>query len=105
MPDALIRYRRHAGAITHSRRHEQAQNCAAIGRRNLAARLPLEIAQGLEPLIALFSYNAKATPASAIARAGAACALPRFKPTAGNTTPIVFEAANRAISSGGVTSR
>ena len=64
LPDALIRYRRHAGAITHSRRHEQAQNCAAIGRRNLTARLPQEIAQGLEPLIALFSYNAKATPAT-----------------------------------------
>ena len=70
----LIQYRRHEGAITHAKRHEQAQNCAAIGRAHLEARLPAEIVAGLEPLMALFSYNAEATPqtiAKAIAGADA----------------------------------
>lgn len=60
MPDVLIQYRRHEGAITHAKRHEQAQNCAEIGRANLAARLPADVVTKLEPLISLFSYNAKA---------------------------------------------
>lgn len=62
LPDILIQYRRHDGAITHAKRHEQAQNCAEIGRANLAARLPAAIVAKLEPLLALFSYNAKADP-------------------------------------------
>lgn len=62
LPDVLIQYRRHEGAITHAKRHEQAQNCAEIGRINSAARLPTGIAAKLEPLIAMFSYNAKAEP-------------------------------------------
>ncbi|UAB79453.1 glycosyltransferase [Erythrobacter sp. SCSIO 43205] len=62
LADCLIQYRRHEGAITHAKRHEQAQNCAAIGRANLRTRLTGEIVSGLEPLMALFSYNAVATP-------------------------------------------
>ena len=60
LPDILIQYRRHDGAITHAKRQEQAQNCAIIGRRNLAERLPGSVARKLEPLIAMFSYNLKA---------------------------------------------
>ncbi|WP_299191742.1 glycosyltransferase family A protein [uncultured Erythrobacter sp.] len=72
LPDVLIQYRRHVGAITHAKRHEQAQNCAQIGRANLVARLPSDVAAKLEPLIALFSYNAKAdVPTIQAAIAGA----------------------------------
>ncbi len=62
LPQTLIQYRRHEGAITHAKRHEQAQNCAAIGQAHLAARLPIDVATKLEPLVALFSYNAEANP-------------------------------------------
>lgn len=74
LSDCLIQYRRHEGAITHAKRHEQAQNCAAIGRAHLQTRLPDESVDGLGPLMALFSYNATATPetiAKAIAGADA----------------------------------
>ncbi len=74
LSDCLIQYRRHEGAITHAKRLEQAQNCAKIGRAHLEARLPEEIVTGLEPLMALFSYNAEAAPgiiAKAIAGADA----------------------------------
>ena len=64
LPDVLIKYRRHEGAITHAKRHEQAQNCAEIGRANLAAHFPADVVAKLEPLNALFSYNAKADPAT-----------------------------------------
>ncbi len=57
LAQVLVGYRRHAGAITVVKRSEQALNCARIGQRNLAARLPAaEVAQ-LQPLIALFSYQ------------------------------------------------
>ncbi|MEP3420325.1 MAG: glycosyltransferase [Erythrobacter sp.] len=62
LSDVLIQYRRHDRAITHAKRHEQAQNCAAIGSGHSSARLPAEISEKLEPLMALFSYNAKADP-------------------------------------------
>ena len=62
--DTFVRYRRHDGAITHAKRYEQAQNCAAIGRANLAARLPADVVTKLEPLVELFAYNAKADAAT-----------------------------------------
>lgn len=72
LPDVLVHYRRHAGAITLVNRHEQALNCADVGRRNLTGRLPPEIAHALEPLLTLFSYQATASH-EMIAAAVAGC--------------------------------
>ncbi|KEO90884.1 hypothetical protein EH31_07555 [Erythrobacter longus] len=60
LSDPLVKYRRHDGAITHSKRYEQAQNCAEIGHRNLSVRLPQEVVEKLNPLIEMFAYNTKA---------------------------------------------
>lgn len=60
LPEVLIDYRRHAGVITVRRRQEQAANALTIGTRNLARRLPAEIVTGLQPVLKLFAYQAKA---------------------------------------------
>ena len=57
LPDVLINYRRHDGAITVSKRKEQAANCKIIGWRNLRRRLPADIVARLDPLLALFAYG------------------------------------------------
>ncbi len=70
LPEVLIRYRRHAGAITVTKRKEQAANCARTGRVNLARRLPRDVLVQLEPLLQLFAYQATAdrrTIAAAVA--------------------------------------
>lgn len=72
LPDVLVQYRRHAGAITVTRRREQALNCRIVGRRNLARRLPAEVVQAMEPLLALFAYEAPAER-STIASAVSGC--------------------------------
>ena len=61
LPDVLVRYRRHDNSITKVKRHEQALNCATVGRRNLVGRLPASVAKGLDPLLEMFSYRAPAT--------------------------------------------
>ena len=69
---ALLDYRRHSGAITRTRRAEQARNCAVIGRRNLAARYPGDVLTALEPLVALFACEIEADgPSVTAARQGA----------------------------------
>ena len=70
--EVLLKYRRHAGAITVKRRLEQAANCSRIGSANLRERLPPEIFRSLRPLICLFDYTAKAD-AQTIAAAVAGC--------------------------------
>ena len=69
LPRVLLKYRRHAGAITVAKRREQAANCARIGRENLRRRLPAEVFEKLEPLLRLFAYEVAAD------RAGIAAAV------------------------------
>jgi glycosyltransferase involved in cell wall biosynthesis len=59
LPDVLVKYRRHANAITVVKRREQAVSCALTGRANLGLRLPADIVSQLDPLIALFSYQSE----------------------------------------------
>ena len=59
LPDVLVKYRRHANAITVVKRREQAASCALTGRANLGLRLPADIVSQLDPLIALFSYQSE----------------------------------------------
>ncbi|MEO1474188.1 MAG: glycosyltransferase, partial [Pseudomonadota bacterium] len=67
LPDVLVKYRRHANAITVRKRREQAANCAFIGRSNLRRRLPASIVAQLEPLISLFSYQSQVDRSTMIA--------------------------------------
>lgn len=67
LPDVLVKYRRHANAITVLKRREQATSCAIIGRSNLGRRLPADIVSQLEPLISLFSYQSEADRSTIIA--------------------------------------
>ncbi|PEQ10753.1 hypothetical protein B2G71_20830 [Novosphingobium sp. PC22D] len=60
LPEVLVRYRRHAGAITVTKRREQAANCRRTGEANLARRLPAALVEQLQPLLALFAYEAAA---------------------------------------------
>lgn len=84
LADPLVKYRRHSGAITHSKRYEQAHNCAEIGRRNLTVRLPQDIIEKLEPLIEMFAYNTKANGETVKAAvAGANAMLAHDLPQAG----------------------
>lgn len=61
LPDVLVHYRRHDGSITKVKRHEQAQNCAAIGQRNLARQLPDNLLAAVQPLVEMFAYRLPAT--------------------------------------------
>lgn len=72
LSDVLINYRRHDGAITVTKRKEQAANCRIIGRRNLRRRLPPHIAARLDPLLVLFAYGG-ASNAQTIAAAVIGC--------------------------------
>lgn len=60
LSEVLLKYRRHAGAITVTKRREQAANCMKIGRENLRRRLPAELVEKLEPLLRLFAYEVRA---------------------------------------------
>ncbi len=88
LPDVLVQYRRHDGAITHAKRHEQAQNCAAIGRVHLAARLPENVVRVLAPLVEMFAYNAPPTrEAIKAAVAGADAMMAHDRVEAGKHAP------------------
>ncbi len=64
LADVLIKYRRHAGAITFAKRKVQAASCKRTGLRNLEHRLPPETVKALAPLVALFAYEARADHAT-----------------------------------------
>lgn len=72
LPEPLVKYRRHAGAITVRHRREQAENCKRTGIANLQRRLPRETVAKLKVLADMFSYDIRAD-SETIAAAVAGC--------------------------------
>jgi glycosyltransferase involved in cell wall biosynthesis len=89
LPQVLVHYRRHDGSITKVKRREQAQNCSAIGRRNLAARLPSGVLAAVDPLVEMFAYRLPAGLAAIKAAVAAGDAL------LANDLPLAPSAAHR----------
>ncbi len=64
LADVLIDYRRHPDAITVKKRAEQTANLQLTGTRNLRKRLPENVVQDLEPLLAMLAHKLPANGAT-----------------------------------------